>query len=520
MPRQSYESTPSPEEEPVSVKMFSKYGALLCLMMWMFPAALFAQQTAAQKVWSSGVQAISTETLMEYVQDLIVIADSSKMRTLYWGRITGSDADHETADYLQQRLAGAGYDEIAMERIPWERTYPAHWSVHAPADVEDAGNRTMLSSAFPVVLPMDTGQQATRIRGELAYIGAGSAIDFLHQDVREKIVLIESRTLQGVGLHTGAIGAYQRAVENGAIGVLITLDTPGNYMASLPLFFPMDAERQVPAFTIGREDGEQIYEYLLQSQSRLPIWVNMEFAQEPEPTTHTYNITAWLPGTTPSVVIVTASMASQFTGATGNAAGLAGLLGLADFIENIPDEFREKSYLFVGLGGDNTGNPGMEVFLDSPDISWDNVAVLINLDNPVGSDTRFLMNRNLTTMNDIPRLLWISNGNARLGQYCQSIVQQYQLSPVITQTPSFLEQIPGAVRMAGERVPAMTLTGISALRNTTADVPEQFTGEQLQRFIRAHAELLMKIDTTPLEVFQESGDMELSVPLPDLPWPR
>jgi hypothetical protein len=157
----------------------------------------------------------------------------------FWGRIIGSSADAENAEWLAAKFKSAGLSDVRIQPLDLPpQWFPQRWDV----TVTGGGKTIPLESAQPdyraVALP------ASGIDVEAVYGGLGSAADLAGKDVQGKAVF----TYTMLGMH--AEDAVKRADEKGA-SVIFEVDmTPGNmrYQA-----YPSNTK--APAFTVGSDDG-------------------------------------------------------------------------------------------------------------------------------------------------------------------------------------------------------------------------------------------------------------------------
>src|SRR5262245_25394174 len=157
----------------------------------------------------------------------------------FWGRITGTSSDHESADWLAAKFKAAGLSDVRIQPLDLEPQWmPQSWDA-----VVIAGSKTVtLDTAQPFYganpLP------AAGVDVEAVYAGLGSEADFVGKDVRGKAVFVFNQT----GLKNE--GAVRRADEKGAIVIFEVDMLPGNmrYQA-----YPSGTK--APAFTVGSDDG-------------------------------------------------------------------------------------------------------------------------------------------------------------------------------------------------------------------------------------------------------------------------
>ena len=144
----------------------------------------------------------------------------------FWGRITGTDADHETTSWMVERLREAGAENVRLEDLDLPPQWrPRSWTLSVGRD----GDMTELVSAWPTY-----GSQGTPPEGidvELIDVGLGMETDFQGRDVRGRAVIIHSIPRPGIIQHSArGSGAIRRADERGAAAILVVVELPGNLL--------------------------------------------------------------------------------------------------------------------------------------------------------------------------------------------------------------------------------------------------------------------------------------------------
>ena len=110
----------------------------------------------------------------------------------YWGRIIGTDADHETASWMAAQLRRAGAD-VRLERLDLPPQWvPRSWE----AAVSRPGEVVTLASASPTYASPGTPSEGIDV--ELIDVGLGMKTDFRGRDVRDKAVIIHAIPRPGI----------------------------------------------------------------------------------------------------------------------------------------------------------------------------------------------------------------------------------------------------------------------------------------------------------------------------------
>jgi hypothetical protein len=191
--------------------------------------------------------AISGVRLKGYVEELAQISrryrDNGHQQ--FWGRIIGTPADAENAQWMLQKFRALGMTDVREQVIDLAPQWiPQSWSVAATA----AGKTLQLETAQPTY--GGVGTPAGGLDLEAVYVGLGSDADIaLARDVRGKAVFFYSTDL--TSRHVGvADEAVRRLGERGAAVIFIIQGLPGNLRTQ---FYPVQSK--IPTFTLGQRDG-------------------------------------------------------------------------------------------------------------------------------------------------------------------------------------------------------------------------------------------------------------------------
>ena len=130
----------------------------------------------------------------------------------YWGRIIGTSADRETADWMMGQLRRSAVEDVRLDSIPLPSQWlPQSWQLTVEVD----GKASELTSAWPAY--GSVGTSGTDEKLELIDVGLGMATDFQGRNVRGKAVVLHSiATSSTVFNSVRRIGALERAEEAGA----------------------------------------------------------------------------------------------------------------------------------------------------------------------------------------------------------------------------------------------------------------------------------------------------------------
>ena len=160
----------------------------------------------------------------------------------FWGRITGTSSDVESAEWLTERFRAIGLSDVKIQPFDLAPQWmPQSWKV----EVTSGGETFELLSAQPFYRSNGTSPDGLEL--DAVYVGLGSEADFAGRDVSGKAVF----TFSMLGLRDEQ--AFPRAEEKGGRALFDVLMLPGNlrYQA-----YPSRTE--APAFSLGSEDGYRV----------------------------------------------------------------------------------------------------------------------------------------------------------------------------------------------------------------------------------------------------------------------
>lgn len=275
----------------------------------------------------------------------------------FWGRITGTSSDAESAEWLAAKFRSAGLTDVRIQPLDLEPQWmPQAWK----ATLSGGGKTVALDSAQPFYGA--TGLPAGGIDVEAVYAGLGSEADFAGKDVSGKAVFVFSQP----GLRNE--GAVRRADAKGAAVVFEVNMLPGNlrYQA-----YPSGTK--APAFTVGSDEGYAARDVIAGMPGGQAARVTATFDMTRVPNLKSALVWGTLPGATDETVYLIAHRDGWFDAAGDNASGVASIIALAEHYAKLPRAERRRTLVFVGLDGHHNSGPGAGV---GRRWMWDNRATL------------------------------------------------------------------------------------------------------------------------------------------------
>ncbi len=340
--------------------------------------------------------------LKQYVEDQSAI--SRKYRDeghQFWGRIAGTSADEENAQWLMEKFRKAGLSDVHQQIFDLAPQWmPQAWKVTATS----AEGKTMaLESAQPTY----RSPAADSLDLEAVDVGFGSESDLAGRDLRGKAVFFYSTdyfsrhsTING--------GAIKRINEKGAAAIFVILAVPGNLKTQ---FYPVGST--VPSFSLGMQDGVAMRDMINQSRDRKPPRVKITLDVKQVPGLKSSTVWGSLPGTTDETIFVIAHRDGWFEGANDNGTGVATMLGLAEYFSKIPKEKRRRTIQFLGTTGHHDGGAESGAWLAQHKEVFEKTALMINCEHTAANEM-VLGNGVINKSNWASTLTWYVGGSPKL----------------------------------------------------------------------------------------------------------
>ena len=362
---------------------------------------------------------IDGKHLKQYVEDLTAISRRYRDHghPQFWGRITGTEADAENAQWLLANFRKIGLSEVHEQSLELPPQWmPASWSVTASA----GGKTVALESAQPTSTTPGTSPSGLDL--EAVDVALATEGDLAGRDLRGKAVFLYSAdyTSRQAGISDGAV---KRVGDRGAAAIFIIVAIPGNLRNQ---FYPVGST--VPTFSLGLQDGIAIRDLIGQSRGGQPPRVQIRLDVKTVPNLKTATVWGSLPGTSDETILVVAHRDGWFEGATDNASGVATMLGLAEYFAKIPREQRRRTIHFLGTSGhhDNSGMTGH--WLADHKEMFAKTALIINCEHTSAEQLVYRGGVIRRTNTTVP-LRWYVGGSLRLEQI---VVKAYDAFGVAT----------------------------------------------------------------------------------------
>lgn len=428
---------------------------------------------------------IDGKHLKQYVEELTAISRSYRDRghPQFWGRITGTEADSENAQWLLEKFRKIGLSDVRAQSLDLPPQWmPESWSVAA-----SAGGKTLtLESAQPASTTPGTPPGGLDLEAvDVALAGEG---DLAGRDLRGKAVFFYSAdyTSRQAPISDYAI---KRIGERGAAAIFVIVGLPGNLRTQ---FYPVGST--VPTFSLGLQDGNAIRDLIGQSRGGAAPRVKIRLDVKTVPNLKTATVWGSLAGTSDETIYVVAHRDGWFEGATDNGSGVATMLGLAEYFAKIPKEQRRRTIYFLGTSGhhDNSGMTG-HWLADHKDM-FAKTALIINCEHTSAEQLVFRGGAIRRTNTTVP-LRWYVGGSPRLQQI---VVKAYDAFGVAT----YAEPEPSAGGEMGpyyQLAPSLQLIEGNLYWHSDRETAEVVPSTGLAASTRAYAKIITDVNQVDLK---------------------
>jgi peptidase M28-like protein len=434
---------------------------------------------------------IDGRKLHRYVEDLAKISrryrDAGHPK--YWGRIRGTSADRETAEWLAAKFKGLGLTDVRLQPFDLKPQWmPESWDVL----LTGGGKCIDLTSAQPAY-----GANALPLEGvdlDVVYVGLGTDADFLGREVKGKAVLISD--MWGLADEVG-FEAAQRADRLGASVILAASMMPGNMR-----YQHYGYATKPPVFVIGNDDGVAARQ-LIETAKDGTVKAEVTLAVSMVPKQTTSVVWGTLRGATNETIYVAAHRDGWFEAGTDNGSGVAQMLGLAEYFSGIPQAKRRRTLIFLGLDGHHNGDigEGRPWFKAHEAELFSQTALIINSEHPAAIQMEprrpwDTINKSVDWSNAVQPLQWNFGGkvNPKLQQLAWSAFKTFGM-------PLELEPSGPLSDMAADYIdkePVIEVINEGPLFHTDWDTPEEVPYTALEASTRAHAMLIDDVNELSL----------------------
>ena len=438
--------------------------------------------------------AIDGKRLHQYVAELAAI--SRKYRDQghpqFWGRIIGTSADAETAQWVLDKFKQFELTDTHIQSFDLPPQWmPQSWEITATGN----GKTLRLDTAQPAYQTKATASAGLDL--EAVYAGTGSEADFAGRDVRGKAVFIFSMPLPGSWRHTAtAEGALRRAEAKGAAAIFAIIALPGNIRTQL---YPTGTN--VPTFSLGMDDGYAVRDLIGQAAAGQAPHVKVRLDVNMEPGLKTGTVWGTLPGMTDETIYILAHRDGWFEAGTDNASGVATMVGLAEYFSKIPKQKRRRTILFAGTSGHhNGGNFSGTWLLDHRDELFAKTALMINCEHTATIQT-YLLGEDIRMANMHTGMLWYAGGPRR-PQLQDLVIKAFHDAGVVTYATPERAAPGGEMSRLWPYVPGVQASDYNVFFHSDHESPDAVPWTGLAATARAYAMIIDGVNTIELKDLQ------------------
>jgi hypothetical protein len=413
----------------------------------------------------------------------------------FWGRITGTSSDAESAQWLAAKFKAVGLSDVRVQPLDLEPQWmPQTWE----AVISGGGKTIRTESAQPFyganTLP------ASGIDVDAVYAGLGSEADFGGKDAAGKAVFVFNQT----GLRDE--GAVRRADAKGAAVVFEVDMLPGNmrYQA-----YP--AGTNAPAFTVGSDDGYAARDLIAAMPAGQTAHLKARFEMQRVPNLKSALVWGTLAGATDETIYLIAHRDGWFDAAGDNASGVASIVALAEYYAKVPRSERRRTIVFVGLDGHHNSGPGAGVgrrwMWDNRKTLFPKTALMINAEHPSTIQTTvrpryYQTNDNaIVWSNTYMPQQWYAGGPSRrtLETIAVNAFREFGASMYLDPNP---RPPAGDLGAFFRGVPGVATSEFYHYFHTDQETPDAVPWTGLEATTRAYAKIIDEVNKLPLSTFQ------------------
>jgi peptidase M28-like protein len=420
--------------------------------------------------------------LMPYVNDMTAISRRYRDHghPQFWGRIIGTEADAENAQWMLDKFKQIGLSDVHQQMFDLPPQWmPTSWSVTA-----SGGGKVMdVTTAQPTYQAVATPSDGLDV--EVVYAGLGSDAELnMAKDLHGKAVLFYSVDL--ASRHVGvADNAIRRIEERGAAAIFVAQGLPGNMKTQ---FYPVNSK--VPTFSLGQDDGFKLRDLIAASGST-PARMKIRLDVSMTPNLKSSTVWGSLPGTTDETIFVVAHRDGWFEGANDNAAGMATMVGLAEYFAKIPQSQRRRTINFLGTTGHHNSGAQSGTWLTQHPEVFAKTALLLNAEHTGAVLTSHTAARN---GNSSAIATWFA-GSPLLSEIVVKALDAFEVPtyPQSSPTPA------GEIGRYYQFAPAMQVMTSGFVWHSDQETAETISSAGLAAITRAYAKVMTDVNAADLK---------------------
>ena len=406
----------------------------------------------------------------------------------FWGRIIGTSADTENAQWLMEKFKQLGMSdvhEIPIDLAP--QWMPQSWSISVSAN----GTSSNLDTAQPTYQSPGTSPEGLDL--EAVFVGSGSEAEInLAKDIKGKAVFFVTPDLASRHAPTSS-GSIKRIADRGAAAIFIIVPVPQSNIKTQ--FYPVGT--QVPTFTLGQKDGFGVRDMIGLAAAGPAIHVKVKMDVQMVPNEKSGTVWGVLPGATDETVFVIAHRDGWFEGADDNATGVATMLGMAEYFSKLSKMQRKRTVIFVGGSGHHGGPPTTgQYFSQHPEL-FAKTALIFNAEHTGLKDYvwSFSVPNLIKPTNAVGPLTWYVGGTPKLLDIVSKALDDFGVPTESESSPSPPGDIGGFYWYA----PAIQLLDTGHIWHSDQENDDSISASGTAALARAYAKIIEQTNSLPLK---------------------
>jgi Peptidase family M28 len=415
----------------------------------------------------------------------------------FWGRIIGTSADAESAEWLARRFKEIGLSDVRIQPFDLAPQWmPQTWDL----TLTSGGKTIKLDSAQPNYASVPTPGGGLEL--EAVYAGLGSEADYAGKDVKGKAVFYYTQV--GLQLGTDWTALQKRADAHGAAALFEVDMLPGNMR-----YQGYPANTKAPAFTVGSGDGFAVRDMFAVAAPGQPPRVKVSLDVKMVPTLKTSLVWGTLRGVTDETIYVIAHRDGWFDASGDNAAGVASMIGLAEYYAKVPQAQRRRTMVFVGVDGHHNSGEGSAVGLkwmaDNRDKLFVKTALMINAEHPSTLQTyvrpRYEEQRDIAWSNAYTAQQWYAGGRSRPELQAIAVQAFRDFGVPLLREPNLRPPL-GDLGRFFRFLPGVATSDFYHYFHTDQETPATVPWTGLEASTRAYARIIDEVNKLPLASLQ------------------
>src|SRR3954469_24557572 len=414
----------------------------------------------------------------------------------FWGRIIGTSADAESAEWLAGRFKQAGLSDVRIQNFDlMPQWMPQAWDLA----VTSGGKTIALDSAQPNYAAVAT--PAGGLDLEAVYAGLGSEADYAGKDVKGKAVFYYTQV--GLQLGTDWTALAKRADAKGAAAIFEVDMLPGNMR-----YQGYPSNTKAPAFTVGSGDGFAVRD-LFAASPHQPLRVKVSLDVKMVPNLKTALVWGTLPGATDETIYIIAHRDGWFDAAGDNAGGVASMIGLAEYYAKIPRSERRRTMVFIGVDGHhNSGEgaaAGLKWLAGHREKLFAKTALMINAEHPSTLQSyvrpRYEEQRDIAWSNAYAAQQWYAGGASRPQLQAIAVKAFQDFGVPLLREPNVRPPL-GDLGRFFRFMPGVATSEFFHYFHTDQETPAVVPWTGLEASTRAYARIIDEVNKLPLSSLQ------------------